>query len=310
MKHFLSRLTIFFLIMPLGWGILFIMAMLNSKIEGTFIAQERDWGFVNSKSMDWCQSRHSTSFDVLAFGSSTCYSGIDPRAFETRGVQLFNFCSSAQSIAHSLPLIEAAFNDQTPKVLLLDVYPANWVMETISSEPVRDWIVNGNLWDAHWAYAYAKLSLASHSPFALMTMLYYPIRRKFSAAGERATEDPNGIYRGSGFVFRTFNSLLDMPKTEATHVAMSSTACNSLTQIAALCEAAEVEMVLVNPPQLVEEIFEKPACAHGLTWIDGNEWSGAKNPANFYDDHHLVGDGAARYSEWLSLKLLDSILEK
>ena len=246
MKRFLLRLSTFFMLMPFGWGILFFMAMLNARIEKTFIAQESNWGFVNSKSLEWAQFRHSTSFDVFAFGSSTCYSGIDPRAFETRGMPLFNFCSSAQSIPHSLPLMEAAFNDQTPHVLLLDVYPANWVLQTISSEPVHDWIVNGNLWDTHWANAYAKLAVASHSPFALMTMCYYVVRRKFSISGERAVLDPNGIYQGKGFVFRTFSSLVDMPPDEARHVDMSSQVCNSLAQIADLCEAHEVKLILVN----------------------------------------------------------------
>ena len=88
--------------------------------------------------------------------------------------------------------------------MLLDVYPAIWDKETVSSEPVRDWIVNGNLWDAHWAKAYGKLTLASHAPFAWMTMLYYPFRRMLSPAGKNVPEDPNGLYKGQGFVFVRF----------------------------------------------------------------------------------------------------------
>ena len=114
MRRFLLRLALFFFLMPVGWGVLFLLAMVNSGIESK--AQERNWGFVNAKSLEWSQLRHTESFDILAFGSSTCYSGIDPRAFENGGMRLFNFCSSAQSIPHSLPLIEAAIDDQTPKV--------------------------------------------------------------------------------------------------------------------------------------------------------------------------------------------------
>ena len=310
MKRFLLRVCLFLTLMPLGWAVLFAMAMMNSGVESWFIAKERNWGFVNAKSLEWSQLRHSHSFDVFAFGSNTCYSGIDPRAFEARDMSLFNFCSSAQSIPHSLPLIEAAFEDQTPEVLLLDVYPAIWDKETVSSEPVRDWIVNGNLWDAHWAKAYGKLTLASHAPFAWMTMLYYPFRRMLSPAGKNVPEDPNGLYKGQGFVFRTFSALIDIPPDKAKHVEMSLTVCNSLAQIADFCEASGVKLILVNPPQLVEEIFEHPDCAHGLTWINGNDWPGAKTPANFYDDHHLVGNGASLYSEWLSLQLLDYIKDK
>lgn len=303
MKRFLLRVCLFLILMPLGWAVLFSLAMMNSGIESRFIAQERNWGFVNAKSLEWAQLRHSTPFDVFAFGSSTCYSGIDPRAFEARDMKLFNFCSSSQSIPHSLPLIEAAFEDHTPEVLLLDVYPAIWDKETVSSEPVRDWIVNGNLWDIHWAKAYGKLTLASHAPFAWMTMLYYPFRRMLSPAGKNAPEDPNGRYEGRGFVFRTFPALSEVPSDAPKEVRMSSTVSEALLRISDLCESKGVKLMLINPPQLVEEVFDSSLFARDFIWIDGNQWPGAKLPSNFYDDHHLVGEGAQRYSEWLSLQV-------
>lgn len=300
MKRFLLRVCLFLILMPLGWAVLFALAMMNSGFESRFIAQERNWGFVNAKSLEWSQVRHSTPFDVFAFGSSTCYCGIDPRAFESQGMKLFNFCSSAQSIPHSLPLIEAAFEDQTPELLLLDVYPATWDKETVSSEPVLDWIVNGNLWDIHWAKAYGKLTLASHAPFAWMTMLYYPFRRMLSPAGKNVPEDPNGLYKGQGFVFRTFPALSDLPVDEPTNVIMSSTVSEALLRISDLCESRGVKLMLINPPQLVEEVFDPSKFVREFNWIDGNDWPGAKSPSNFYDDHHLVGQGAQLYSEWLS----------
>ena len=306
MKRFLLRVCLFFILMPLGWAVVFALAMLNSGFESRFIAQERNWGFVNAKSLEWSQVRHSTSFDVFAFGSSTCYSGIDHRAFESQGMKLFNFCSSAQSIPHSLPLIEAAFEDQTPEVLLLDVYPAIWDKETVSSEPVRDWIVNGNLWGTHWAKAYGKLTLASHDPFAWMTMLYYPFRRMLSPAGKNAPEDPNGRYEGRGFVFRTFPALSEFPSDKPRDVSMSSTVAKALFRISSLCDSRGVTLILINPPQLVEEGFDPSRFACDFIWIDGNKWPGAKSPSNFYDDHHLVGEGAQRYSLWLSTQVADA----
>ena len=303
MKRFLLRLCLFLILMPLGWAVLFALAMMNSGIESRFIAQERNWGFVNAKSLEWSQLRHSATYDVFAFGSSTCYSGIDPRAFQVRDMNLFNFCSSSQSIPHSLPLIEAAFEDQTPEVLLLDVYPAIWDKEAVSSEPVHDWIVNGNLWDTHWAKAYGKLTLASRAPFALMTMLYYPWRRLLSPAGKNAPEDPNGMYKGQGFVFRTFPALSEVPSEDTRDVSMSSTVSDALLSISELCESRGVTLMLINPPQLVEEVFDASNFTRDFIWIDGSDWPGAKTPSNFYDDHHLVGEGAQRYSEWLSLQV-------
>lgn len=300
MRSFLSRLGIFLVLLPLGWLLLFVVALSSPAFEAKLIAQESFLGDVNSKTLEWCALRDSIPMDVLLFGSSTCYSGIDPSLFEIEGIQAFGFCSSAQSIPHSNRLIEASLHDQIPKVILLDVYPELWGREQVDSEPVRDWIVNSNLWDTHWAHAYAELGVISRSPYALMTMLYYSLRRTLSPSGENAPADPDGRYGERGFVFRTFPPLEEIPEDEEISVTMTPDECGDIQAIAEICLQHDIELLLVNPPQLVEEQFVTPECMTGLKWIEGNEWSGAKDPRNFYDDHHLVGEGAQRYSRWLA----------
>ena len=61
--------------------------------------------------------------------------------------------------------------------------------------------------------------------------------------------------------------------------------------------------ILLNPPQLCEESFPTPDCFSDVLYIDGNDWPGAKTPSHYYDDHHLVDNGAASYSVWLSEEL-------
>ena len=63
-------------------------------------------------------------------------------------------------------------------------------------------------------------------------------------------------------------------------------------------------LLLVNPPQLCEEVFEKPEVMEGLPWIEGNEWPLAKVDTLYYDDHHLRGVGAELYSEWLAERVV------
>ena len=109
------------------------------------------------------------------------------------------------------------------------------------------------------------------------------------------------ITEKEGFVFRTFPPLGEIPEDEEISVTMTSKECGDIQAIAEMCLENKIELLLVNPPQLVEEKFDKPECMKGLKWIEGNDWSGAKDPRNFYDDHHLVGEGAQRYSRWLSL---------
>jgi hypothetical protein len=70
--------------------------------------------------------------------------------------------------------------------------------------------------------------------------------------------------------------------------------------MAELCALRDIQLVLINPPQLCEESFDRPAYFDGLVYIDGNRWSGAKTPQNFYNDPHLVEAGALNYSAWLA----------
>ena len=70
------------------------------------------------------------------------------------------------------------------------------------------------------------------------------------------------------------------------------------------CAEKGIQLLLVNPPQLCEEIFEKPEVMEGLPWIEGNDWQLAKVDSRYYDDHHQRGVGAELYSEWLAGQVL------
>lgn len=302
MRRFLLRLMKFIIALPFLWACLFALPIALPGVESRFIAKETSWGFVNAKSQEW-QELESDSLDILFLGSSTCYSGINPLVFRELNHSAFSLCSSAQAIQHSQRLAKAAFQEVVPGMVALDVYPKNWASDFTSAEPVHDWIVNSNLWEIHWAIAYVQMAISSHSPYALLEAFYFPIRRLFGPAGERAPSDPYGDYMGKGFVFRTFPPLDEMPQEAPSTVTMSSATCHGLTELKKLCDAHDAELVLINPPQLIEELFERPECVKGLLWIDGNDWPGSKTPSLYYDDHHLIGEGGQMYSEWLALQI-------
>jgi hypothetical protein len=140
--------------------------------------------------------------------------------------------------------------------------------------------------------------------FTLIQTIYYDAVRPFRKAGSNPHlgEDKNGIYRGLGWVERTFPSI-DSIECETERVEMTAFECGAVESIRAMCEARGIQLILLNPPQLCEEEFETPACFGGLTYIEGNRWPGAKTPTNYYDDHHLVGAGALDYSAWLAREI-------
>ena len=77
----------------------------------------------------------------------------------------------------------------------------------------------------------------------------------------------------------------------------------AFANISKTCAEKGIQLLLVNPLQLCEEIFEKPEVMEGLPWIEGNDWPLAKVDTLFYDDHHLRGVGAELHSGWLSAEI-------
>ena len=286
------------------WGLLFLTCSQSFDLEYRLIGQETNWGYVNQRSSEWAaQSAHAE--DVLFFGSSTCYSGIDPHALEAFGLSGFNFCSSSQNVGNSLHLFEAALEEASPAFVVLDVYPMMWGANSARFESTKDWITNSNLRGGNWSRTYRSMAWESKDIFTLVQTVYYDAVRPFCKAGSNPglKPDKNGIYRGLGWVERTFPPIHSI-ECETERVEMTSYECGAVESIHATCQARGIQLILLNPPQHCEEEFDHPRCFEELTYIDGNRWPGAKTPQNYYDDHHLVGAGARDYSAWLANEIV------
>ncbi len=74
----------------------------------------------------------------------------------------------------------------------------------------------------------------------------------------------------------------------------------AFANISKTCAEKGIQLLLVNPLQLCEEIFEKPEVMEGLPWIEGNDWPLAKVDTLYYDDHHLERGGGRAVFGWLA----------
>ena len=303
MKPFFKRIGLFSLVLTGVSFLLFIVCSLSYTLEYKLFASETNWGYVNQRSSEWNKNELHEE-DVLFFGSSTCYSGIDPAALNAFGLSGFNFCSSSQAIGNSASLIPAVSMDVSPACIALDVFPWIWGTTAPALESTKDWIINSNLRTPAWSKAYRTLALESGDIFTFVTTFYYDFVRRFKAAGSNPhlAEDLKGDYRGLGFVARSYDALEGI-ECESLTRSMSDAECRYLEEISTHCAQRSIQLILINPPQLCEETFDMPPCFDGLAYIDGNAWPGAKTPRNFYDDHHLVEAGALSYSVWLAQQI-------
>ena len=209
MKRFFKRIGLFSLVLSGVSFLLFIFCSLSYTLENKLFASETNWGYVNQRSAEWNKNQLHEE-DILFFGSSTCYSGIDPSALQAFGLSGFNFCSSSQAIGNSASLIPAASMDVSPQCIALDVYPMPWGAKTPALESTKDWIINSNLRTPPWSKAYQTLALESGDIFTIFTTFYYDFVRRFNVAGSNPdlAKDPKGSYCGLGFIARSFEVLL------------------------------------------------------------------------------------------------------
>lgn len=309
MQRFYRRLLVFLLLLPLGWGLMLGALLWHRPSFDRWVAGSTSWGATHARTAEWqALGEARDGVQVLFFGSSTCYSGIDPDALQPLGLRGFNFCSSSQGVRHSRYLLEAALaSGARPSAVCLDVYPALWG-ERAASESTRDWIVNGALDRGAWFGAHVRSALDAGDLYGVVLASFLPALRATGRLPFDAPPDANGTYEGAGFVARSYPALEAPPACPEDLRSFPPDACAALEAMAQRCAAHGTQLLLIHPPQLCPETWVRPACWRDLPLIDGLAWPGASDPSHYYDDHHLTAAGAAAYSRWLAPQIAQSLL--
>jgi len=305
MAQFLSRFVTFTVWFLLGTAVVMALGIAWPKWEAKCITQESDWGYLNKKTAEW-KARESKQLDIAFFGSSTCYSGIDPAAFEAYGLDAFNFCSISQSPQLSAALANALLEEAPPRTLVVDLYPGIWNREAnIGVESIRAWIVNSNLWGTPWSGVMWQQALRTCEPYTVFLAGYFNLRSFLFPTGTRATPDPWGRYGGSGFVHRLFPALNEEPVPRNWMASLPDHHLEALLELQEQCESKGVELLLLvspvfSPPQVkIAEQFPSVRIINGNDWPQSQEWW------IFYDDHHQTSEGSQLYSSWLANRIVE-----
>lgn len=304
MKQFLIQLVKFALVAALGYAAILSVGVVSPVWERTLITRTSDWGGLNRRAQEW-ESRIATDAetDVVLLGSSTCYSGIDPAAFEAYGLEGFNLCSSSQDIGFSRLLLDPVIEQGRPRCVVLDGYTLTWSGDwPHSPESARNWVVDGAIGTGPLREALLPILKWTADPFTALLAMYFQVRPWFIRAGERAVPDAAGEYVGKGFFKRT-RAPLEGPPEQRECMEPDPNQLRAVREMADRCAAAGVQFLLVHPPVLGCEAVQLPAELEGIPTVDGNAWPGKADFRHYYDDHHLVEAGAASYSAWLAAQI-------
>ena len=296
MREFIGDLFRFASFSIGGFLALGLIAQLHPQAESVLFAKPSAYGHTYLRIPNFLALSDIEALDIVILGSSTCYRGINPYHFTKANLNSFNLCSSSQSLFNSKHLLKWSLkHGANPKAILVDIYAKMWTSSGVES--CRDLTINH---DHALQPQFLKMALETQDPFNLILALYSGITRTFKPLSFPELAD---IYKTSGFTYSVRNPIdkLDCIPEE---VEMTNTQRRAFQDIRQTCEQERIQLLLVNPPQLCEEVFEKPKVMEGLPWIEGNDWPLAKVDSLYYDDHHLRGVGAELYSEWLAGQVL------
>lgn len=292
MKRFGIQFSVWLLLFLGGIASVGIGAQLHPRLEVMLFAKAGQSGHTIFRIPDFAERGKKP--DLITIGSSTCYRGIDPRPFAASGLDAFNLCSSSQSFFNSRFLLNWVIGQaKAPNALLLDVYPDAWSLSGV--EATRDLTINNDL---AYQSTFQRMAWATGNIPSILKASYFGAKRRFVPHGTiQGTKD---TYIPGGFSYSHKAALDTLPPCHPDTVAMSRMQERAFERMRLTCAEKGIKLLLVNPPQLCEEVFEKPEVMEGLQWIEGNDWPLAKVDTLYYDDHHLRGVGAELYSEWLA----------
>ena len=284
MKQLLSRILSFTCFAAVVISCLWFAAFSFPQVETHLVAKRSDEGGLRLRTEEFESLYKSPkdSLDFLFLGSSTCYCGIDPYALEANGYKAFSLCSSAQGIENSADILDYALERCTPRFIVLDAYPEFWDGPLSSVECESDWIING-----------PRLPLRRIEPYNAFLKLYHLVADYLGVDHKPWSMKSTDKYSGLGFVERNKPPIDSVDCPDESSKTMSSEYLQLLADI-----SSKAQTIVVIPPVLCGQELD------ALIAIDGNDWPGSKDLNNYYDDHHLMAEGAKDYSGWLAEKLI------
>ena len=280
-----------------------IFALLTQASPAAYyhlVGMQTNWGSTFERTQEW-SSLNKKEISILFFGSSTCYSSIDPAFCSDYGKTGFSFCSPGSNTGNSLHILSNIM-DSLPNLetVVLDVYPSNWSNAFVTTESTRDFIINNASTEIDMIAAGHDMALKTMDPYTIVISQLLPRLKKLGILSHHASSDSRGNYRSGGFVYRTTPPLTNAPycPSDSTTVRIF-TFCEQFQDFVSMCSKNGTQLILVKPPELCNREYQIPSCWEDIPFIDGDLWPESKNYKYFRDDHHMVGQGAEIYSRWL-----------
>lgn len=254
-----------------------------------------------------------TDIDILFFGSSHCYRGIDTRIYEKQGYRAFNLGSSAQSPLNSYYLLKRYINQLKPKLVVIDVF---WgVIEEDGSEPFLNLALNSK-----FSIEILKMGLMTKNIQALNTYIFSMIYScLFSKNALQIKSWPDDFYVSGGFVEREKKEFKFIRNLSKSHkIKVNKDQLKYLSKIIRLTKSHSSDIVMITIPVTTEYLgtisnydtykneIIKLSDKYKTPYLDFNKIYSISDKKYFLDEDHLNQNGVTLLNTQL-IKILREI---
>lgn len=251
-------------------------------------------------------SEPKNSIDILFFGTSHVYCGINPiQLWQERGVTSFVRSSSGQTAAQSLYLLKEALRTQTPRLVCLDVYGSTPYVSAM--EDRWPMLFESAAWNSNTLAV--MLENAQEQPLysRLLPFLNYRDRVfTLTARDYMFTERTTGM-KGFQPTYGEFRPWQEGdPWSMETDEAQQEQIDPALDEIVALCRENNIPLFLYKLPAAswnagYSEAIQGYAAQQGVPFLDLTPLVGqlGLQPSDFMNDDHLNAHGAQKVTAYL-----------
>lgn len=252
------------------------------------------------------EAEPKNSIDILFFGASHVYCGINPiQLWQERGITSFVRSSSGQTAAQSLYLLKEALRTQTPRLVCLDVYGSTpYVSDMEDRWPM---LFESAAWNGNTLTA--MLENAQEQPLysRLLPFLNYRDRVfTLTARDYMLTERTTGM-KGFQPTYGEFQPWQEGdPWSMDTDEAQQEQIDPALDEIVALCKENNIPLFLYKLPAAswnagYSEAMQNYAAQQGVPFLDLTPLVGqlGLQPSDFMNDDHLNARGAQKVTAYM-----------
>lgn len=252
------------------------------------------------------EAEPKNSIDILFFGASHVYCGINPiQLWQERGVTSFVRSSSGQTAAQSLYLLKEALRTQTPRLVCLDVYGSTpYVSDMEDRWPM---LFESAAWNGNTLTA--MLENAQEQPLysRLLPFLNYRDRVFTLTARDYMLAERTTGMKGFQPTYGEFQPWQEGdPWSMDTDEAQQEQIDPALDEIVALCKENNIPLFLYKLPAAswnagYSEAMQSYAAQQGVPFLDLTPLVGqlGLQPSDFMNDDHLNARGAQKVTAYL-----------